>query len=152
MDPIISFTKEHRFLSSFYPCSIMWMGKTWPTVEHAYQASKNPAMAYAIKRCETPGQAKRLSRQFKPTEDWEGKKLGIMEKLVRIKFCMPRFRERLLATGDAILVEGNHWHDNFWGDCCCPDCLDVDGANHLGKILMRVRDEIRTSNSGSRNE
>ena len=33
--------------------------------------------------------------------------------------------------------EGNDWNDTFWGQC------DGVGLNHLGKLLMRVREEIR---------
>jgi len=50
----------------------------------------------------------------------------------------------LLATGDTKLLEGNRWHDNFWGNCDCPNCRDKPGLNYLGKILMRVRLELRT--------
>mgnify|MGYP000020466553 CR=1 FL=1 len=37
---INSFTGKYRFLSNFYPCTLKWMEKKWPTVEHAYQAAK----------------------------------------------------------------------------------------------------------------
>ena len=46
-------------------------------------------------------------------------------------------KEKLLATGDAYLEETNHWHDTFWGVC------KGKGQNHLGKILMEVREELK---------
>lgn len=44
----------------------------------------------------------------------------------------------LLDTGDAILEEGNHWNDTFWG----VRLKNGQGQNHLGKILMQVRMEL----------
>ena len=149
MDTILSFSNEHRFLSSFYPCSFIWRGLVWQAIEYAFQAAKNMAFAEAIRKCAKPGEAKRLGRHIPLPPDWDRKKLDVMGELVRIKFNMPRFKDRLLATEDALLVEGNRWHDNFWGDCYCPDCLDKDGANHLGKILMRVREELRNDCPGT---
>ena len=42
-----------------------------------------------------------------------------------------------MATGDAELVEGNTWNDTYWGVC------NGVGHNHLGKILMQVRQELQ---------
>jgi predicted NAD-dependent protein-ADP-ribosyltransferase YbiA (DUF1768 family) len=43
------------------------------------------------------------------------------------------------------MIEGNWWHDNFWGDCYCnnksgkhPECLKP-GLNKLGLLLMNLR-------------
>lgn len=44
----------------------------------------------------------------------------------------------LIATGDAILREGNHWGDRFWG----VDARTGEGENHLGRLLMELRAEI----------
>ena len=49
--------------------------------------------------------------------------------------------EQLLFTEGFDLVEGNHWHDNIWGDCSCNKCNGTKGTNYLGKILMTVREE-----------
>ena len=46
-------------------------------------------------------------------------------------------KSRLLATGTHLLEEGNTWGDKIWGT------VDGEGENHLGKILMRVRKELR---------
>jgi predicted NAD-dependent protein-ADP-ribosyltransferase YbiA (DUF1768 family) len=63
-----------------------------------------------------------------------------MEDLVRQKFSLyPTLREKLLATGEEELVEGNYWHDNFWGACSCRKCEGREKHNHLGRILMKVR-------------
>jgi predicted NAD-dependent protein-ADP-ribosyltransferase YbiA (DUF1768 family) len=61
-----------------------------------------------------------------------------MLKLVRRKFKNSKLREQLLATGGQELLEGNWWGDTWWG-------VDIDtgkGENHLGKILMQIRNEL----------
>lgn len=47
--------------------------------------------------------------------DWEDVKVDIMLGLLRQKFQHPELGAKLLATGDAYLVEGNTWGDTFWG-------------------------------------
>lgn len=114
-------------------------------MEHAYQAAKATSLvpAMEIRALATPGEAKRYGR--KPTDiraDWEEVKVSVMFDLVFRKFLVDgELRELLLGTDRRRLVEGNFWHDNFWGDCCCmkrPGCRD-EGKNVLGGILMLVR-------------
>jgi hypothetical protein len=71
-------------------------------------------------------------------------KLPIMGLLLDRKFTNERLAHKLLETGDAVLIEGNYWHDNEWGDCRCKDRLEcqAEGQNLLGLELMRVRGEI----------
>ena len=65
-----------------------------------------------------------------------------MLEALRTKFSIKGLKEKLLATGDEELVEGNFWHDNFWGVCSCSKCGNK-GQNKLGKLLMQVREEIK---------
>ena len=55
---------------------------------------------------------------------------------LRYKFSNPDLKEKLLATGNEELVEGNWWGDQYWGIC------DGIGKNKLGKLLMKVRKEL----------
>ena len=67
-----------------------------------------------------------------------------MEGIVRAKFTQNAgLAEQLIATGDRELVEGNNWHDTFWG----ADGKTGEGENHLGRILMKIRGELRQSHS-----
>jgi ribA/ribD-fused uncharacterized protein len=137
---IESFEGEYAFLSNFWPSPIDVDRTTYPTVEHAYQAAKadNRPERERIAALPTPGAAKRAGRKVTLRPDWEEIKLDLMEDLVRRKFADPVLAERLLATGDEELVEGNTWNDRFWGVC------RGEGRNELGRILMRVREELRT--------
>ena len=122
----------------------MW----YPSVEHAYQAAKflDPELRKPFENeYLKPGDAKKKARILKRfiRPDWEDVNLGIMEDLVRQKFQAPDLRLQLLNTGDEELVEGNYWHDNFWGECTCDRCVDKPKTNHLGRILMKIRKELR---------
>lgn len=133
---ITSFTGEYRFLSNFYPAEVFWLGMDFKTVEHAYQATKCFDVDYvqAIRACQTPAQAKALGSRCELRHDWDEVKVPIMSALVCRKFNgSGELRGRLLATGNATLVEGNTWGDKFWGVC------DGEGRNMLGKILMETR-------------
>ena len=69
--------------------------------------------------------------------DWLDVRLRLMKELVRRKFENPELRSLLLSTGTTVLVEGNQWGDTFWGVC------KGVGENHLGLILMEIREELR---------
>lgn len=138
--PIDSFTGKHRFLSNFYPARITYRGDTYSSVEHAYQAAKTDDFEARtkIRDAKTAGIAKRLGRHVKFRCDWEMIKLAVMHELILQKFQDNVLRAELMETGDRPLIEGNWWNDYFWGIC------RGRGENHLGKILMKVRDQFRS--------
>ena len=139
------FEGPYRFLSNFWECDIYSSedGAVYKSVEHIFQADKtnDPKEKKTIRDCATPGQAKRAGRKVTLRPDWEKIKLSRMEARVRYKFFTHKdLAELLLATGDEELVEGNDWGDDFWGVI-----LETGkGENHLGKILMKVREELRS--------
>jgi hypothetical protein len=137
---IESFNGDHRFLSNFWPARVVLDGVEYPTVEHAYQAAKtvDPAERRTIADLPTPGQAKRAGKQVTMRADWDEVKIDLMRDLVRQKFRHPELAGQLLATGEARLIEGNRWGDRFWGQSPVGN-----GENHLGRILMEVRRELR---------
>ncbi|MHB2019734.1 MAG: NADAR family protein [Candidatus Xenobia bacterium] len=139
MPCIDRFDGPHAFLSNFYPSPVTWDGITFPTVEHAFQAAKcvEREDQLAIAAAATPGKAKKLGKKAWMRENWQDERLGVMEALLCQKFDNEELAQRLLETGGADLVEGNTWGDRFWG---------VDGGegkNHLGRLLMRIRTELR---------
>jgi N-glycosidase YbiA len=140
MDKITEFQGQYRFLSNFWPAIVQYEGQVYPSVEHAYQAAKTTSLVQRmdILRAFSPGEAKRLGRRVTIRPNWEHIKTEIMYQLVKTKFQEPILRSKLLATGNAELIEGNRWNDRFWGIC------KGTGQNHLGKILMQVRQELRS--------
>lgn len=133
------FRGEHRWLSNFAPAEIEFQGKLYPTTEHAYQAAKTviETEREQVRCCQHPGQAKRLARKLTLREDWFDIRDEVMLHVTRLKYARPEYRARLLATGDAEIIEGNTWGDTYWGVC------RGRGENRLGKIIMQVRDELR---------
>lgn len=143
---IDEFKGEYRFLSSFWPLDNV---DRQYTAEHWYQAEKTvvPAERCAIIECTTPGKAKRLGMEITARPDWDEVKLDVMRGVLQKKFSLlPWMGERLLATGSAVLVEGNDWCDTYWGVCRCTE-HNGEGANWLGLLLMETRNELRTGQS-----
>ena len=144
------FRREYAWLSNFYePSPITYKGVTFNSVEAAFQAQKIQCASEGERRRQAqafsslgPLDAKRKGRNLPLRPDWEDVKLLVMENLLRLKFSHPVFRKLLLETGDQGLREGNHWHDNFWGSCTCDKCSNR-GLNHLGRLLMKIRAELR---------
>lgn len=137
---IKGFRGDYYFLSNFYPCRIAYNGKIYGNTEAAFQAQKTVNAAEQDEFTNlSPGEAKRKGRRVTLRKDWESVKNGIMLDIIRCKFKDPRLMECLLNTGDAYLEETNTWNDRYWGVC------RGSGENHLGKILMQVRDEIRNT-------
>lgn len=129
---------DYDFLSNFYPSTIWVDGKSWPTVEHAYQAYKtlNEKSRELIRKSINPAIAKKLGRGVEIRQDWHVIKERLMRDFIRKKFESPFLADRLIKTGDAELIYGNTWNDRFWGVC------RGTGENWLGKILMDVRKEL----------
>lgn len=137
--PIIdSFRGEYAFLSNFHPARVKLASRWYPTVENAYQAAKSTDPEYRkhLSAC-SPSEAKRWGKTVFLKPNWGSRKLAVMRKLLAQKFWIPELREKLLATGDAHLVEGNTWGDTFWGIC------NGVGENHLGRMLMAIRETKR---------
>ena len=137
---ISSFRGRYEFLSNFYRAPILIWGLWWETNEHAFQAAKTTTLEWSekIRLAPTPDGAKSYGRQCPLRDDWDEERDDVMLEVVRAKFAQHNdLRTRLLETGDAELIEGNHWGDTYWGQ------VQGHGQNKLGKILMRVREETR---------
>lgn len=141
-NPLINrFSGPYAFLSNFHPSEVWLDGLSYASVEHAFQAAKTLGSREGFRQPISPALAKRLGRQVALRPRWDEMRLDIMLSLIRQKFSTEPLRSQLLATGDAPLEEGNIWEDEFWGTC------NGHGQNHLGQILMSVREEIRKSQS-----
>ena len=141
---INEFRGKYRFLSNFYQCETLYLTQIYPTVEHAYQASKTTDWGerQSIRNCKTPTDAKRLGKIVSIRSDWEEIKDMNMYLFLRQKFIKDDFKKMLLDTGDEELIEGNMWHDTYWGICYCDKCSG-NGLNKLGNMLMVLRSEAK---------
>lgn len=151
MNIIDKFENEYSFLSNFYNCVVEYDEQVFNSSEAAFQAAK---ILY-LDRKDTlearrkfigvsPSEAKKMGRHCDLRKDWDKVKDQVMLEIVRNKFSNNlELRQKLLETGDITLVEGTKWHDNYWGNCTCLKCKNIEGKNKLGLVLMKVRDELR---------
>jgi ribA/ribD-fused uncharacterized protein len=70
--------------------------------------------------------------------NWDSIKLDVMRAGLKLKFDDPKLKALLLSTGDAELVESSY-RDMFWGKHPNGNA----GENHLGKLLMELRTELK---------
>jgi N-glycosidase YbiA len=134
---------EYGDFSNFAAYPIQLRGKRWPTSEHFFQAQKfaDESDREEVRTAKTPMIAARLGRDRKRKlrRDWEAVKASIMREALEAKFRQhDQLRELLLSTGDALLVEHTD-NDSYWGDGG-----DGSGQNQLGRLLMTVRDLLRS--------
>jgi ribA/ribD-fused uncharacterized protein len=135
------FEGQYWWLSNFYPCMVTdSRGFEYASVEHAYQAAKasTEAERARIASATSAAVAKRRAAKLVLAPDWPDRKIAVMRELLRSKFAPgSELADKLLATGDAELVEGNDWEDTFWGK------YQGAGENHMGKLLMELRASLR---------
>lgn len=143
-DGVIRFSRadlNYGFLSNLHEAPFEHGGRTWPSVEHCFQANKFAGTEYErkIRLEKDPVLARELGMrpEQQPGDDWDSNKERVMREALRAKFThRPELRKKLLATGDNPLID--HEGDKYWGDNG-----DGTGRNRMGIILMEVRDELR---------
>lgn len=136
---ILGFQGEYRWLSNFHPVQITCnYGLKWPSTEHAYQAYKcgSPKSVHAEISTLSSGAAKRYGQMIDVVPYWDRIKRKVMLELNRYKYTQNlSLKLLLLETRNRYIEETNSWNDKFWGVC------EGEGENHLGRILMQIRDE-----------
>ena len=138
-DVINKFADEHAFLSNRYRSPFVWQGIEYRTAEAAFQASKSKDETERKKyaRC-SANKAKSMGKDQIPYPGWEEAQLEIMESILSAKFEQSaELMQKLEDTGNSILINGAGYHDTYWG----TDLYSWQGENHLGKIIMRIRDK-----------
>lgn len=145
--PISAFRGKYEFLSNFFESPVTYEGIQYRSNEAAFQAAKTLDVEQRKKFVIVdPKTAKFMGRRLKLRSDWEQVKDGIMLEILRAKFALgTKNAMLLLATGNRPLVEGNTWHDNYWGACRCAGCVGKEKINRLGKLLEKIRSELRVS-------
>lgn len=112
------------------------------TSEHAYHSEKfdDPELLEQLRNTRSAHDSMKLAyaNRDKYRKDWDNVKLEIMKDILRAKVEQhPYVKKKLLESGEKELVE-NSWRDSYWG--WGPN---KDGKNHLGKLWMEVREEIK---------
>ena len=141
---IKEFQKEYRWLSNFIPVEIKLLGQIFPSVEHAYQSLKSddPDWKEYCTLESNPAQIKRESKNVILRKDWDIVKDDIMWECQKQKYSQEPYRQKLIDTKNEQIQEGNYWGDTYWG----VDLKTGKGENRLGKMIMKIRGELRGKN------
>ena len=126
---------------------LVYNGVSYRTSEHFYQAMKMPKDRNDLRAelaAMNPYKAKlavRDKEKYPWRSDWTKElSLKVMGYILCVKFSRgTSWAEKLLATGDEEIVEFVNWRDFFWG----WDINEKRGENHLGKILMKIREGLK---------
>lgn len=159
------FLGADRYLSNMYYAAVAWGDavtplRLWPLNELPYVLAKTlspetrAAGTELFRRVEEakPGAGaaaiNRWGKELVLRPDWDRAKDAVMLALVRDKFARnAELKALLFATGNGLIEEGNDWGDLYWGVALRGNpgrgIKPGDGQNKLGRILMRVRDELR---------
>jgi len=147
------------FLSNWIPMdlAIKYDGQTFTTSEQLFMYKKakffgdDLAAAKIVSLGTHPKDAKDLGRKIRwyDEERWGKVREEMMYEAIYEKFSQyPDLKKKLLDTGNRILVEGTPF-DPIWGvkikwsDDRILDEKNWNGQNLLGKVLMRVRNDLR---------
>lgn len=128
VNKVPAFRDEFEFLSNMYPCKV----GEFLCAEAMYMSQKCPERANEFIGL-NGFQAKKLAKTVKLRADWNEVRINVMRTVLHAKF-QGEMLERLKAI-EGEIVERNYWKDTFWGVC------NGKGENHLGKLLMEIRDQ-----------
>ena len=153
---ITKFKGKYDFLDPSYYCLAGYDGVIYNSAEAAFLASQYDASYFRSMFRDTAlpiWRARDLAKRLQKRRDWTPElSLELMRQITLDKFSRStNLRSLLLATSHERIVAENNWHEQFWGCCICytrpgkygqKDACMVPGSNHLGKILMSVRDQL----------
>lgn len=138
--------------SNLYRRSMEFEGRKFPTAEHAYQFGKaaKPAVREWMMAAPSPSLLAMAAHglyRWDIVADWKDIKVPRMRRVLTAKFGQHSdLRDKLLATGDAELVEAgaaDNATNRFWGQ------VNGKGQNTLGVLLMEIRDALAPASAKS---
>ena len=140
--PIFFYEGEFYSFSNFSSFAIEWKGKLWMTSEHVYQSEKfdDEGLKEEIRMTRSAHDSKKVAGKNKDKyrKNWDEIKLNVMEEILREKIKQhPYVMKKLIDSGDREIIEDS-WRDDYWG--WGPN---KDGQNNLGKIWMKLREELQ---------
>ncbi|MBC6456691.1 NADAR family protein [Actinomadura sp. HBU206391] len=138
---------ELQWLSPASPHPVDIEGLTYPTAMHAYWARStiDADLATRIREAGRVHDAQRLAEDAPRREDWSAVRPAVMADLLRAKFAQhPELADRLLETGDAVLICFTGVGTRYW------ERYGEHGHNWIGRLLEVVRAEIALTRTQAR--
>ena len=144
MGEVIGFyPREFYPLDNFSSFKVEWNGYLYASLEEAFQTAlflpDHPELAEQVRNSHSAHEAQKIMHaNIDKVKYSDEEKLAIMEELLRLKIEQnPYVKKKLLETKDYTIVEDSP-KDSYWG--WGPN---RDGENHLGKLWMKLRDELK---------
>lgn len=139
---IFFYENEFYVFSNYSSFQIEWKGKLYPTSEHVYHSEKfdDENLKEQIRNTRSAHDSPKTAEANKDKyrKNWSEIKVRIMKEILLAKVAQhPYIKKKLLESSDKELIEDS-WRDDFWG--WGPN---KDGENHLGKLWMEIREEVR---------
>jgi N-glycosidase YbiA len=134
------------YFSGYSAHAVEYEGILYPTVEHAYHCQRysDAAITNEILTARSPRKAWEISQKYKAQQraDFSDRKAHIMEELNRAKMLQHEDIQRaLIESNDMPIIKHiftGSPADGFW-----DDGVDGAGRNEMGKIWMRLREELK---------
>ena len=142
---INKFDNEYIFLSNYYPQNITYKGITYNCAMNAYygQLISDNLQKKAIANA-TPSRALSMVINSISKIDYSQEEQdNIMYEILKVKFSDSKLKNLLLQTNQEPLNNNINWEDTYWGIC------NDEGDNKLGKLLMKLRDELSDNTSSN---
>ena len=144
INPEQMFSGQLSFLANDYPCriqmSVLGHSYVFQNAEAAFQAGKclNPMQVAQIAQTADPSKARQMGKRVTVRSDWETYRVAWMKQVLKCKFTQnDLLMRKLTSTYPLPLSNTNLTGDTFWG------ISSGSGKNHLGRILMEIREEYR---------
>lgn len=141
MKKALFYEERWNVFNNFSAFMVCWNDVLWATAEHAYQAAKfsNKNIVKEIELARSPHDAKKIAQKYQEfvRDDWMDVNLGIMEEILRVKLAQHFYVKKKLVESIGFELIEDSSRDSFWGRG-----PDWKGENHLGKIWMKIRDEL----------
>lgn len=139
---ILFYEDTYYLFSNWSAHQIEYKGVLYATAEHAYHSQRftDESIIHQIASAKSPLLAKEFAykNKDKQIDEWDEIKINVMTKILQAKAAQhEEVKNALLQTGTDEIIE-NSPDDYFWG---CGK--DKSGRNELGKIWMKIREEVK---------
>jgi ribA/ribD-fused uncharacterized protein len=142
-EQVFFYEQEFYVLSNFSAFTLIWRGIRFDTSEAAYHYGRfkgRPDIRLKIVEAISAHEAFKIAQECKRYQDseWDDVKVSYMKEILWEKVTQhPYVKKKLMETGDREVIEDS-WRDDFWGWG-----EEKNGSNQLGKLWMKIREEIR---------
>ena len=142
-DVIGFYPREFYPLDNFSSFKVKWNDYLYSSLEEAFQSRlflpDYTDIADQIKNSYSAHEAQKIMmNNIDKVKYTNEEQIIIMEELLRLKVEQnPYVKKKLLQTKDYLIVEDSP-KDSFWGWG-----ENRDGSNELGKLWMKIRDELK---------